>query len=162
MAIWFVQKQQKARQSNSRFVCHFAVRAFFAIHGDETVASLRSRAFSLATVCLISIPAMSSKPKQSDAKTDFESAMNRLESIVERMESGKLALEELIVRYEEGMNLVKICQERLASAEQKIDIIARNNAGKAFVKEFEPASEIASPPETVDKTEKKNDEVRLF
>ena len=105
---------------------------------------------------------MSSKPKQSDAKPNFEGAMDRLESIVEQMESGKLALEELIVRYEEGMNLVKICRERLANAEQKIDIIARNSAGKPFVKEFEPSPEIASPAETVDKAETKNDEVRLF
>ena len=88
--------------------------------------------------------------------------MDRLESIVEQMESGKLPLEELIVRYEEGMNLVKICQERLTSAEQKIDVIARNSAGKPFVKEFEPTEEIASTTETADKKETQNDEVRLF
>jgi exodeoxyribonuclease VII small subunit len=105
---------------------------------------------------------MSSKPKPSDGKPNFENAMDRLESIVEQMESGKLPLEELIVRYEEGMGLVKICQERLASAEQKIDIIARNSAGKPFVKEFEPTEEIASVTETVDKKEKQNDEVSLF
>jgi exodeoxyribonuclease VII small subunit len=105
---------------------------------------------------------MSSKPKPSDGKPNFENAMDRLESIVEQMESGKLPLEELIVRYEEGMGLVKICQERLASAEQKIDIIARNSAGKPFVKEFEPTEEIASATETVDKKEKQNDEVSLF
>jgi exodeoxyribonuclease VII small subunit len=105
---------------------------------------------------------MSSKPKPSDGKPNFENAMDRLESIVEQMESGKLPLEELIVRYEEGMGLVKICHERLASAEQKIDIIARNSAGKPFVKEFEPTEEIASATETVDKKEKQNDEVSLF
>src|ERR1700676_586028 len=105
---------------------------------------------------------MSSKPKPSEAKPNFENAMDRLESIVGQMESGKLPLEELIVRYEEGMKLVKICQERLATAEQKIDIIARNSAGKPFVKDFEPTEEIASATETVDKKEKQNDEVRLF
>ena len=42
--------------------------------------------------------------------------MQRLEEIVEEMESGKMPLEDLIVRYEEGMKLVKICQERLTSA----------------------------------------------
>ena len=39
--------------------------------------------------------------------------MDRLEKIVEQMESGKLPLEDLIVRYEEGMNLVKICHLQL-------------------------------------------------
>jgi exodeoxyribonuclease VII small subunit len=117
--------------------------------------------FSSTTLCLNANPVMSSKPKPSRPELNFEGAMDRLESIVEQMESGKLALEELIVRYEEGMNLVKVCQERLASAEQKIDIIARNSAGKSIVKNFEPTPEIASPAETVDKAES-NDEVRLF
>jgi exodeoxyribonuclease VII small subunit len=102
---------------------------------------------------------MSSKTKPPAAELNFEKAMDRLESIVEQMESGKLALEDLIVRYEEGMNLVKICQDRLTKAEQKIEIIARNNAGKPIVKNFEPASELANDEK--DK-ELKNDEVRLF
>ena len=88
--------------------------------------------------------------------------MDRLEKIVEQMESGKLPLEDLIVRYEEGMNLVKICQERLANAEQKIEIIARNSAGKTIVKDFEATPEPAAPPNAVAETENTNDEIRLF
>src|SRR5690348_16446634 len=48
---------------------------------------------------------MSSRPKP-QAELNFEGAMDRLEKIVEQMESGKLPLEDLIVRYEEGMRLV--------------------------------------------------------
>ena len=82
---------------------------------------------------------------------------------MEQMESGKLPLEDLIVRYEEGMNLVKICQERLASAEQKIEIIARNSAGKPIVKDFEPvAAETNVDNKGAEEKETKNDEVRLF
>jgi exodeoxyribonuclease VII small subunit len=77
---------------------------------------------------------MSSKTKPREAELNFEGAMDRLEKIVEQMESGKLPLEDLIVRYEEGMNLVKVCHERLANTEQKIEIIARNSAGKPVVK----------------------------
>src|SRR5512132_1160716 len=91
---------------------------------------------------------MSSKPKPREAELNFEGAMNRLEKIVEQMESGKLPLEDLIVRYEEGMKLVKICQERLANAEQEIEVIARNSAGQIKVKDFEPAPEPAAPAET--------------
>src|SRR2546427_275927 len=105
---------------------------------------------------------MSGKPKQRDAGLNFEGAMDRLETIVEEMESGKLPLEDLIVRYEEGMNLVKICQERLASAEQKIEMIARNSAGKAIVKDFEAPQEPAAPADVADKPKKKNDEANLF
>ena len=105
---------------------------------------------------------MTTKAKLAGADLSFETAMDRLEKIVEQMESGQLPLEDLIVRYEEGMNLVKVCQERLASAEQKIEIIARNNAGKPVVKDFEAAAE--PRPETKPATgqEHQNDEVRLF
>jgi exodeoxyribonuclease VII small subunit len=96
---------------------------------------------------------MSSKPKPREAELKFEGAMDRLEKIVEQMESGKLPLEDLIVRYEEGMNLVKVCQDRLAKAEQKIEIIARNSAGKAIVKDFEPPPEPAAPTEGVDESD---------
>src|SRR5438477_6527009 len=104
---------------------------------------------------------MSSKPKSRETELTFEGAMDRLEKIVEQMETGKLPLEDLIIRYEEGMNLVKVCQERLTSAEQKIEIIARNNAGKPVVKNFEPAAESANDDKAPEK-ELKNDEVRLF
>jgi exodeoxyribonuclease VII small subunit len=106
--------------------------------------------------------AMSSKAKQREAELNFESAMDRLEKIVEQMESGKLPLEDLIVRYEEGTNLVKICQERLAKAEQKIEIIARNSAGKAVVKDFEATPEPAVAAEAVAGDENTNDEIKLF
>ena len=88
--------------------------------------------------------------------------MDRLEKIVEQMESGKLPLEDLIVRYEEGMNLVKVCQERLASAEQKIEIIARNSADKTVVKDSEPTQEAAAAASAVDESESTNDEIKLF
>lgn len=105
---------------------------------------------------------MSSKLKPREAELNFEGAMDRLERIVEQMESGKLPLEDLIVRYEEGMNLVKVCQERLAKAEQKIEIIARNSAGKTIVKDFKPTPEPAAPTEDVDESESTNDEIKLF
>ena len=105
---------------------------------------------------------MSSKSKPREAQLNFEDAMDRLEKIVEQMESGKLPLEDLIVRYEEGMNLVKICQERLANAEQKIEIIARNTAGKPIVKDFEPTEEATAPTSVVDDSQEANDEIRLF
>ncbi|MGI8891142.1 MAG: exodeoxyribonuclease VII small subunit [Chthoniobacterales bacterium] len=101
---------------------------------------------------------MSNQVKKPAAEANFEQAMQRLEAIVEKMESGELPLEDLIARYEEGMKLVKVCQERLASAEQRIEIITRNSAGKPVVKKFEPGS--APQPET--QGEPKNVDVSLF
>src|SRR5919199_221424 len=106
---------------------------------------------------------MTTKAKAPGTELNFETAMDRLEKIVEQMESGELPLEDLIVRYEEGMNLVKICHERLASAEQKIEIIARNNAGKPVLKDFEPVRETTQPEsKPAAGEEHQNDEVRLF
>ena len=105
---------------------------------------------------------MSSKPKPREGELNFEAAMDRLEKIVEQMESGKLPLEDLIVRYEEGMNLVKVCQELLANAEQKIEIIARNSAGKMTVKQFEPTQETAAPATIADEPDSTDDEIKLF
>ena len=63
-----------------------------------------------------------------------EDALKRLEGIVETMESGELPLETLLARYEEGMRLVKICQEKLAEAELKIQQLEKNAAGELKLK----------------------------
>src|SRR3954468_11105974 len=105
---------------------------------------------------------MSAKSKSTAAEPNFETAMDRLEAIVEQMESGKLPLEELIVRYEEGMNMVKICQERLTAAEQKIEIIARNSAGPAPVNPLQAEAEAGAPVPAQERTNDNHDDVSLF
>ncbi len=100
--------------------------------------------------------------RKTEPEQNFESAMDRLEKIVDQMESGKMVLEELIVRYEEGMKLVKICQERLTSAEQRIEIITRNNVGNPSVKDFEPTVGKDRALKSDEKEKTANDEVRLF
>jgi exodeoxyribonuclease VII small subunit len=84
-------------------------------------------------------------PAEKTAQT-FESAIVRLEEIVSQMEGDKLALEQLLERYEEGSRLVKVCQEKLESAERRIEIITRNAAGKPEVTEFEASAPAAPAP----------------
>ena len=67
----------------------------------------------------------------------FEEALKKLEGIVEAMESDDLPLETLLARYEEGTKLVKICQEKLAEAELKIQQLEKNAAGEMKLKPFE-------------------------
>ena len=50
----------------------------------------------------------------------FEEGLNRLEKIVQTLEAGGLALEDAIALFEEGMQLAKICSQRLDTAELKI------------------------------------------
>ena len=85
----------------------------------------------------------------------FEPAIERLEAIVAEMESDKLPLDELLARYEEGIQLVKFCSEKLDAAAKRIEIITRNAEGKPQAAEFDPEKKSApEPPE--------GDEVSLF
>ncbi len=88
------------------------------------------------------MPAKAAKP---DPDLTFETAVERLEAIVEAMEGDKLPLTDLLVRYEEGTRLVKFCQEQLTAAERKIEIIARDAKGEPKLEAFEPEKAAASP-----------------
>jgi len=55
-----------------------------------------------------------------DAGLPFEQALERLEQISQALGQGGLKLEEAIALYEEGIGLVKTCQQRLNAAELKI------------------------------------------
>ncbi|MFQ3225654.1 MAG: exodeoxyribonuclease VII small subunit [Lentimonas sp.] len=59
-------------------------------------------------------------PKQNDSLT-FENALGRLENILESMESGDTPLADLVAKFEEGSNLLKVCQAKLKEAELKIE-----------------------------------------
>jgi exodeoxyribonuclease VII small subunit len=71
----------------------------------------------------------------------FEEALKKLEGIVEVMEADDLPLETLLARYEEGARLVKICQEKLAEAEIKIQQLEKNAAGELKLKPLELSEE---------------------
>lgn len=57
---------------------------------------------------------------------DFESALAQLESLVAKMESGTLPLDESLAVYEQGVELARICQRRLDHAEQQVKVLQGN------------------------------------
>lgn len=71
----------------------------------------------------------------------LEAAMDRLDSLVREMESGDLPLETLIARYEEGIALSRLCQEKLDRAEQRIQILSRDAAGNPALEDFPAGAE---------------------
>jgi exodeoxyribonuclease VII small subunit len=85
---------------------------------------------------------MSKAVKAAEApKTDhlpFEEALKRLETIVETMETEELSLETLLSRFEEGTQLAKVCQSKLADAELKIQKLEKNSAGEMVLKPLSP------------------------
>jgi len=83
---------------------------------------------------------VANQAKQAAADKDsmpFEEALQKLESIVEAMESGDLPLEALLQKYDEGSRMVKICQTKLEEAELKIQKLEKNAAGEVLVKPME-------------------------
>ena len=66
----------------------------------------------------------------------FEVALQQLEAVVEAMEADDLPLETLLAQYEAGAKLVKICQEKLADAELKIQQLEKTAAGELKLKPF--------------------------
>ena len=60
---------------------------------------------------------------------DFESAITKLEGEVRRLESGNMSLDESISAFEKAMGLVKLCNEKLESAEQRVRILTEAKDG---------------------------------
>ncbi len=71
------------------------------------------------------------------AKFSFENAMERLEQIVDDLESGKLELEESIKVFEEGVELSKKCHKKLTEAETKVKQLIKNENGEFEMKLFD-------------------------
>lgn len=68
---------------------------------------------------------------------DFEKSLERLEAIVEEMESGDLPLEQMIKHFEEGSKLVTLCSTKLNEVEQKIEKLVKKGGGLT-TERFEP------------------------
>jgi exodeoxyribonuclease VII small subunit len=80
----------------------------------------------------------------------FEKALEKLEKIVEELETGDLSLDTSLKKYEEGIKLAGACQKKLDKAKEKIELLMKKDSGR-FVKEsFEEKYE-GDNPLTVDK-----------
>ncbi|WP_067862604.1 exodeoxyribonuclease VII small subunit [Neptuniibacter marinus] len=69
--------------------------------------------------------------------TDFEQSLQELESIVTQMEQGDLSLEDSLKAFEEGVSLTRECQNILAQAEQKVQLLIESG-GELKTEPFEP------------------------
>lgn len=58
---------------------------------------------------------------------NFEITLNELETIIEKMESGQLSLEESLRYFENGIKLSRLCQTALRDAEQKVQLLVDDN-----------------------------------
>jgi len=90
---------------------------------------------------------------KSTKRLKFEDAMQRLDAIVEAMESGEVGVEESIAKYEEAMALAAHCRQILDQAEQRIQKIQLDAAGKPRATPFEPPPEPTAEEQADDEPE---------
>src|SRR5437667_217220 len=72
-----------------------------------------------------------------DAAPRFEEALAELEGLVQRLEKGELPLEESLVAFERGVNLVRLLTQRLADVEQRVEVLLKTEAGKLIRRPLE-------------------------
>jgi exodeoxyribonuclease VII small subunit len=63
-------------------------------------------------------------------KRKFEDDLKELETIVNRLDSGELPLEESIAAFERGVGLVKRLNQRLDEVEKKVEVLMRDAQGE--------------------------------
>ena len=67
----------------------------------------------------------------------FEDAMLELESIVRKLEAGSLSLDDSLSAFEDAVGLVKFCNAKLQSAEQKVRILTEGADATVSDKSFD-------------------------
>ena len=108
--------------------------------------------------------AKKSKSPDPSEEITFEDAISQLESIVESMEHGQLALEDLVSHYEDGSKLLNRCEAVLKSAHSRIELITlknRTEIGLASDSKIEHPSGLQDPAALADDTDD-DDDIRLF
>ncbi|WP_286240218.1 exodeoxyribonuclease VII small subunit [Neptuniibacter halophilus] len=71
---------------------------------------------------------------------DFEQSLQQLETLVNQMEQGDLTLEESLQAFEQGVSLTRECQNILAQAEQKVQLLTESG-GELKTEPFQPDEE---------------------
>jgi exodeoxyribonuclease VII small subunit len=94
------------------------------------------------------------KSADPDPEVRFEDAIERLESIIERMETEQIPLDELLEDYENGTHLLKLCRNRIDSARTRVETINRELA------DTKPAPDSGGIEGEADNTD--DDEIQLL
>jgi exodeoxyribonuclease VII small subunit len=74
-------------------------------------------------------------------KQTFEEAMQKLEQIVQDLESGEPSLDAAIQKFEEGIKLSKFCSAKLDEMEKRISVLSQNDTGDIIENQLDLDSE---------------------
>jgi exodeoxyribonuclease VII small subunit len=83
----------------------------------------------------------SAKEQDGAKKPDFEVSLARLETIVGKLESANLSLEDAMKLFEEGVQLSRDCQKYLEQAEGKVEILLKKAGTEMAAEPFNPEAE---------------------
>lgn len=64
------------------------------------------------------------------AQPSFDDGLDRLEALVQQLESGSLGLEEALARFEEGVQLSQALQKQLAEAQRRVEVLKAGLGGE--------------------------------
>ena len=64
------------------------------------------------------------------AQPSFDDGLDRLEALVQQLESGSLSLEDALVRFEEGVALSQALQKQLAEAQRRVEVLKAGLGGE--------------------------------
>ncbi len=68
----------------------------------------------------------------------FEEAFESLETVVRQLEDGNLGLDASLGKYEQGIQLLKVCHHTLSKAERKVELLTKlDSDGNAQTRDFD-------------------------
>jgi len=79
-----------------------------------------------------------------DNETTFKEAVEELEKITDSLESGELELEQSLALFERGVELIKLCQDKLDSAQAKVELLVDSLEGEIESVSLEETGEESS------------------
>ena len=77
-------------------------------------------------------------PRKTDAPTtpaSYGEAVEQLELLIDRLESGQLPLEELLGQYQRGTELLRYCRDRLQVVEDQVRLLDEDGKLKPWIPE---------------------------
>jgi len=81
------------------------------------------------------------------AESKFEKDLEKLEQVVEALETGGLSLDDALKRFEEGIKLARRCEKALGEAEKKIEVLTKDAQGDLVAEPFADGEETSNPTE---------------
>lgn len=79
---------------------------------------------------------MSETANKENKNIDFESAMKRLDEITNQLSREGVSLDKALALYEEGVNLARLCNDKLDETDRKIKLLQLSQDGEVIQKDF--------------------------